>query len=205
MIRLGFMASHRGTNMQAVVDACLSGCLQATPAVVVSNNHTAGALTRAQALGIPAYHLSQKAFADADALDQAIVRTMERHLVDWILTVGYMKKLGPRLLASYHNRIINIHPSLLPKYGGQGMYGEHVHAAVLAAGEFETGVTVHLVNEEYDQGAILAQVRVPVMPGDTPASLGARVLGTEHVFLIETLRQLLAGEIELPAVPTDSS
>lgn len=199
MIRLGFLASHRGTNMQAVFDACQAGRLQAVPAVVISNNHAAGALTRAQAIGVPAYHLSQKAFADAEALDQAIVRTLERHLVDWVLTLGYMKKLGPALLRSYHNRIINIHPSLLPKYGGQGMYGEHVHAAVLAAGEFETGVTIHLVNEEYDQGPILAQTTVPVMPGDTPETLAARVLETEHAFLVDTLGRLIDGTLELPA------
>lgn len=201
MIRFGFMASHRGTNMQAVAQACLSGRLQAIPAVVISNNYSAGALTRAQSLGLPAYYLSQKAFADSDELDQAIVRTLERHLVDWVLTVGYMKKLGPRLLAAYRNRIINIHPSLLPKHGGQGMYGAHVHAAVLAAGEFETGVTLHVVTKDYDAGPILAQTKVAVTPGDTTASLGARVLETEHEFLIETLAQLLSGEIELPATP----
>lgn len=184
--------------MQAVIDACRSGRLAAAPAVVISNNRNAGALTRAQAIGIPAYHLSQNNFTDSDALDQAIVKTLERHLVDWVLTLGYMKKLGPRLLHAYRNRIINIHPSLLPRFGGQGMYGQHVHAAVLAAGEPETGVTIHLVNEEYDQGPILAQTRLPVMPGDTVESLAARVLETEHTFLIETLGRLLAGEIRLP-------
>lgn len=199
MIRLGFMASHRGTNMQAVAQACLSGRLAAIPAVVVSNNYDSGALTRAQALSIPAYHLSPKTFADSDELDHAIVRTMQRHLVDWILTVGYMKKLGPRLLAAYQNRIINIHPSLLPKHGGQGRYGERVHAAVLAAGEFETGVTIHMVTEDYDAGPILAQTKVAVMPGDTAASLGERVLETEHKFLVETLERLLSGALELPA------
>lgn len=198
MKRLGFLASHRGTNMQAVIDACQSGRLPAIPAVVISNNHNSGALTRAQAIGVPAYHLSQKGFADLDALDQAIVKTLERHLVDWVLTLGYMKKLGPRLLQAYRNRIINIHPSLLPKYGGQGMYGQRVHAAVIAAGETETGVTIHLVNEEYDQGPILAQARVPVLPGDTADTLAARVLETEHSFLIDTLGQLLRGELELP-------
>lgn len=198
MKRLGFLASHRGTNMQAVIDACQSGRLPAIPAVVISNNRDAGALSRAQSIGVPAYHLSQRNFTDSDALDQAIVKTLERHLVDWVLTLGYMKKLGPRLLQAYRNRIINIHPSLLPRHGGQGMYGERVHAAVLADGDTETGVTIHLVDEEYDQGPILAQTRVPVVPGDTVETLAARVLETEHAFLIETLEQLLRGEIRLP-------
>lgn len=199
MLRLGFLASHRGTNMQAVVDACQEGRLPAVPAVVISNNHNAGALTRAQALGVPAYHLSHTNFADVESVDEAIVRTLQRHLVDWVLTVGYMKKLGPQVLHSYRNRIINIHPSLLPKYGGQGMYGEHVHAAVLAAGEFETGVTVHVVTEDYDQGPVLAQTRVSVLPGDTPASLAARVQKVEHTFLVETLGRLIDGSLSLPA------
>ena len=200
MERIGFLASHRGTNMQAVIDACQSGRLPAIPAVVISNNANSGALTRAQALGIPAYHLSARGFADQYALDQAMVKTLQRHLVDWVLTVGYMKKLGPALLNTYRNRIINIHPSLLPQYGGQGMYGKHVHEAVLAGGDTETGVTVHLVNEDYDQGPILAQARVPVMPGDDVESLAGRVLQTEHAFLVETLGRLLRGELQLPSV-----
>ncbi len=198
MERLGFLASHRGTNMQAVIDACRSGSLPAVPAVVISNNHNSGALTRAQAIGMPAYHLSASGFSDTDALDQAMVKTLERHLVDWVLTLGYMKKLGPRLLQAYRNRVINIHPSLLPKYGGQGMYGEHVHAAVIAAGEIETGVTIHLVNEAYDQGPILAQTRVPVLPDDDVRSLAGRVQEAEHAFLVETLGRLFRGELALP-------
>lgn len=196
--RLGFLASGRGTNMQAVFDACRSGELDAAPAVVISNNRNSGALSRAQAHGVPCYCLNEAGFADSDELDQAIVRTLDRHLVDWVLALGYMKKIGPRVLHAYRNRILNLHPSLLPKFGGQGMYGLRVHRAVLAAGETETGVTIHLVNKEYDQGPILAQQPVPVMPGDTAESLAGRVQAVEHTFLIDTLARLLHGELKLP-------
>lgn len=198
MKRLGFLASHRGTNMQAVLDACRTGQLLAEPAVVISNNRNSGALSRAQAHGIPSYCLNEKGFADSDELDQAMVRTLQRHVVDWVLTLGYMKKLGPRMLHAFKNRIINIHPSLLPKFGGQGMYGMQVHEAVLAAGEQETGITIHLVNQEYDQGPIIAQRRVAVRPGDTAEALARRVLESEHAFLIETLGKLLDGSLTLP-------
>ncbi len=131
-------------------------------------------------------------------LDQAITDALKKHQVDLVVLAGYMKKLGPVTLAAYQGRVINIHPALLPKYGGKGMYGIHVHEAVLAAGETETGVTVHLVDDHYDGGAILAQRRVPVNSDDTADSLAARVLEVEHEFYVETLGKILAGEIELP-------
>jgi phosphoribosylglycinamide formyltransferase 1 len=197
--RLGFLASHRGSNMQTVIDACHDGRLPAVPAVVISNNRDSNALSRAHMQDIPAVHLSAAVVADADELDQRIVETLRKHGVDLVVLAGYMKKIGPNLLAAYRNRIVNIHPSLLPRHGGPGMYGEHVHAAVLAAGDRETGVTVHLVNEDYDQGAMLAcRGGIPVLPDDTPASLAARVLEVEHEFLVETLGRILAGEIRLP-------
>ena len=106
--------------------------------------------------------------------------------------------LGPRVLGRYRGRVLNVHPALLPAYGGRGMYGERVHAAVLAAGERVTGVTVHLVDEEYDQGPILAQAEVPVLEGDTVESLRLRVLRREHELYPETLQRIATGEIELP-------
>jgi phosphoribosylglycinamide formyltransferase-1 len=109
-----------------------------------------------------------------------------------------MKKLGEKTLSAYQGGVINIHPALLPKYGGTGMYGMHVHEAVIAAGERETGVTIHLVDREYDHGSILAQSRVPVLPGDTAESLAARVLEREHTFLVETLKRIVDEEIALP-------
>ncbi|WP_027892197.1 phosphoribosylglycinamide formyltransferase [Calidithermus chliarophilus] len=194
-MNLGFLASGRGSNMQAVIDACKRGELAATPRVVISNNSASGALERARQEGIPAYHLSSH--THGEGLDEAILETLRRHEAQLVVLAGYMKKLGPRTLAAYRNRIVNIHPALLPKFGGQGMYGMNVHQAVIAAGERETGVTIHLVDEEYDHGATLAQARVPVLPGDTPETLARRVLEREHTFLVETLGRIVRGELPL--------
>ncbi|WP_018465572.1 phosphoribosylglycinamide formyltransferase [Calidithermus timidus] len=194
-MNLGFLASGRGSNLQAVIDACKRGRLCATPRVVISNNSASGALEKARQEGIPAYHLSSH--THGEGLDEAILKTLQRHEVELVVLVGYMKKLGPRTLAAYRNRIVNIHPALLPKFGGQGMYGINVHKAVIEAGERESGATIHLVDEEYDHGAILAQTRVPVLPDDTPQTLAQRVLEREHAFLVETLGKIISGEIRL--------
>lgn len=197
-MNLGFFASHRGSNMQSVIDACMAGQLTAKPCVVISNNSASEALARARRENIPAYHLSSKVIPDPAVLDKAILLTLKRHDVELVVLAGYMKQLGPQTLAAYKDRVINIHPALLPKYGGVGMYGMHVHEAVIAAGDPETGVTIHLVDSEYDHGQILAQCRVPVLPGDTPDILAARVLEQEHRFLVETLRNIVEGNIRLP-------
>ncbi|NQV80010.1 MAG: phosphoribosylglycinamide formyltransferase, partial [Alphaproteobacteria bacterium] len=128
----------------------------------------------------------------------AVMTALTAAQVDLVVLAGYLKKIGPRVLQAFGGRIVNTHPALLPKFGGPGMYGIHVHAAVLAAGETMTGVTVHLVEEEYDRGPILAQAEVSVDPDDTPESLAARVQAREKTFLIETLRRLGAGELALP-------
>ena len=120
---------------------------------------------------------------------------MRWHRVEVICLAGYMKKLGAEVLAAYEERILNIHPSLLPKFGGQGMYGMRVHEAVLAAGERESGATIHLVEEEYDQGRVLAQEKIPVEAGDTPEALQKRVLAVEHRLYAATLARIAAGEI----------
>jgi phosphoribosylglycinamide formyltransferase-1 len=167
--------------------------------VVISNNSQAEALARARQEGVPAYHVSSKTHPAPGQLDAEILRLLSRHTVELVILAGYLRKLGPQTLQRYQNRIVNIHPALLPKFGGQGMYGLAVHEAVLAAGEKETGVTIHLVDAEYDHGAILAQCRVPVLAGDTVASLAQRVLECEHRFLIETLGRIIAGELALPS------
>ncbi|MGH8120249.1 MAG: phosphoribosylglycinamide formyltransferase [Gammaproteobacteria bacterium] len=198
VLRLGFLVSGRGSNLQAILQACRDGRLKATPAVVISNNTDSGALALARDAALPAYHLSSKTHPDPKILDRTITAILQKHEVDLVVLAGYMKKLGPITLRAYRNRILNIHPSLLPNHGGQGMYGMAVHEAVLRAGEKETGATVHLVDGEYDTGRILAQRRVPVRRDDTAAALAARVLETEHELYVEVLRGIIDGEIKLP-------
>ncbi len=198
-MRIAFLASHRGSNMQAVIDACGEGRLDATPAVLVCNNRNAEAIRRAGKHGIPAYVLNAARHADPADLDRAILTALEKHGSELILLAGFMKKIGPRVLSAYRGRILNVHPALLPKYGGKGMFGAHVHQAVLAAGEKVTGVTVHLADDEYDQGKILAQAEVPVLAGDSIETLAARVLEKEHELLVSTLRRIVSGDINLRA------
>jgi len=195
MLRLGFLASHGGSNFQSVVDAIRAGRLGAIAAVLLCNNRGAEAVQRAQREGLPAVVLNGVTHPDAAALDAAMLAVLREHAVDWVVLAGYMKKIGPAVLAAYHDRIINIHPALLPKFGGQGMYGRRVHEAVLAAREIETGVTIHLVDEHYDHGRILAQTRVPVQVGDTVEVLAARVLAREHEFLVETISEIERGNV----------
>ena len=197
-MKLGFLASHGGSNMQAIIDACKSGELRATPAVIISNNADSGAMERAKRESIPHFHLSGKTHPSPEKLDQAILDILQSHEVDIVILAGYMKKLGEQTLRHYVGAILNIHPALLPKFGGQGMYGIHVHEAVLAAGEQETGATVHLVIEDYDRGPIIAQEKVPVLSGDTPKSLQERVLKTEHALFKQVLINIAEGDTRIP-------
>jgi phosphoribosylglycinamide formyltransferase-1 len=194
-MRLAVIASHEGTTLQAVLDAVAEGRLPARVVAVISNNREAGALRRARAAGVPGIHLSSVTHPDPEALDQAILDALTKAEADVVLLAGYMKKLGPRVLRAYGGRIVNTHPALLPKFGGQGMYGNRVHEAVLAAGETETGVSIHLVDAEYDTGPVVAQCRVPVMPGDSVADLAARVQARERQLVVETLARFADGSV----------
>jgi phosphoribosylglycinamide formyltransferase-1 len=199
-LKIGFLASHGGTSMKAILQAMGDGSLRAAACVVISNNADAPALTHARMLGVPAYHLSEtKLGAEAD-IDRAVVDTLAEHGADLVVLSGYLRKLGPRTLARYRSRIINIHPALLPRHGGRGMYGRRVHEAVIAAGERTSGITIHLVDEEYDRGPVLAQREVPVEAGDTPATLAARIEAIEPGFFVETLRRIADGALALPRV-----
>ena len=198
LTNLGFLASHRGSNMQSVIDACNAGRVNANPVVVISNNRKSFALKRARKEGIAAYNLCGLTHPDSDVLDETILATLQEHRTGLVILAGFLRKIGPKTLAAYRNRIINIHPALLPKYGGQGMYGKNVHRAVVAAGDKETGVTIHIVDKEYDTGPILAQKTMPVAPDDTPESLAERLIEVEHRFLVETIQRIIIGEIILP-------
>ncbi len=195
--RIGFLASHNGTNMRVIVSAMRAGALNADPAVLISNNRDSTAIAWAREHGVPHAHISAKVTGSDEATDAAIAATLREHGADLVVLAGYMRKLGPVTLKAYHRRILNVHPALLPKFGGQGMYGAFVHEAVLKAGESETGVTIHIVDGEYDHGPIVAQARVEVVPGDTAASLAGRVQAREQTLYPEVLKKIISGEIDL--------
>jgi len=194
---LGFLASHRGSNMQCIIDACNQGKINAVPVVVISNNGQSGALDKASSEGIPAYHISSKSKANEDEYDCAIRDTLIKHNVDLVVLAGFMKKVGSRTIEAFEGRIINIHPALLPKFGGKGMYGYNVHEKVLASGDKETGVTIHVVTDDYDTGPILAQQKVPIIEGDTVEMLADRVLKIEHQIYVDTIGKIIEGKITL--------
>jgi phosphoribosylglycinamide formyltransferase-1 len=189
-IPVAVFGSGRGSNFQAILDAVQRGALPGIGiALVVSNNSDAGILAIARRHGIPALQCSRKQFADDAAFEAALLDALRSRRVEVIALAGYMKKVPAAVTAAYRGRILNIHPALLPQFGGQGMYGIHVHEAVLASGASESGATVHLVDEEYDHGSIVMQRRIPVLPGDTPDALAARVLEVEHQLYPEALRR----------------
>jgi len=179
-MNIAVFASGRGSNVQAILKAIQDGRLPASVCLLISNNSSAGALEIARTAGIPALHRSLRQFPTQESFDDDLLATLEDHHVDLIALAGYMKKLSPGIISRYRNRIVNIHPALLPAFGGPGMYGIHVHEAVLRSGAKISGVTVHVVDEEYDHGLIVAQETVRVDPADTPESLAAKVLRLEH-------------------------
>ena len=185
MKRIAVFASHGGSNLQAIIDGCNSGRVNAEIAVVISNNPDSYALERAKKAGIPSFCMNRK--LNGSILHEEILRLLTLHDVDIVFLAGYLKKLPDKILKEYKDRIYNIHPSLLPKFGGRGMFGINVHKAVLEAGEKETGATIHRVAGEYDTGEIVSKKKVPVLDGDTPETLAKRVLAAEHELLVETL------------------
>lgn len=199
-LKMAVFASHGGSNLQAILDACKTGKIRGKVALVISNNSKSYALERAKKEGIPHYHISHLKYPSQAQLDEAILEILAKYFIDLIVLAGYMKKLGADLLASYKGKILNIHPALLPKYGGQGMYGQAIHKAVLEAGDEKTGVTIHLVDADYDTGPIVRQEELAVLPGDTLEGLTARVLLLEHQLYVETLRLISIGEIDLEEI-----
>lgn len=196
-IRIAFFASGNGTTMRNIVAATRQGTIAAEPVLLISNKADSPAMKWAMANAIPARHISRKTHPDESARDAAVLGALAAARADLIVLSGYLRKVGPQVLAAYAPRIINIHPALLPAFGGKGMYGRHVHEAVLAAGQTESGATVHFVAGPYDTGAIIGQRRVAVKPGDTAESLAARVEAAEKDLMIETVRAIVEAEIDL--------
>ena len=182
-LRTAVFASGGGSNFQALLDhQSPTGAWEIV--LLVTDRQDAGAVRRAGAAGVPvavvATGARDLAAPDPAAAARELLDLLEEHRVELILLAGYLKLVPREVVGRYGGRILNIHPALLPKFGGKGMYGMRVHRAVLEAGEAESGATVHLVDEEYDRGRIVAQRRVPVREGDTPEALAARVLAVEH-------------------------
>lgn len=189
-ISLAILASGEGTTAQAVLDACAAGRIDGSVVLVVSNNAGAPVLARAARAGVATRHLSRAGEPDADALDRAIAAALREAGASHVLLAGYMRRLGRATLAAFDGRVYNTHPALLPDYGGEGFYGDRVHAAVLADGRTRSGATVHLVTGDYDAGPIVRRVEVPVLAGDDVAALGARVRAAERELVVEVLAEL---------------
>jgi phosphoribosylglycinamide formyltransferase-1 len=189
-LRLAVFASGGGSNLQALIDRFNKAAAPLLRvALVISDRQDAGALARARAAGIEAMHI-QVSGRPPDLSTREMLAALEFADIDLIALAGYLRLVPAAVLKRYPDRIVNIHPALLPKHGGKGMYGSNVHRAVLAAGESVSGATVHYVNENYDEGRIIAQREVPVLPDDTPESLAARVLAVEHLLYPDALEQV---------------
>lgn len=196
-LRLAFMASGSGTNFQSIIDAIKNGSLNADPILLISNNSKAFALERAKNEGLQSYHISSIKYPNEKELNEKLLSIFYKNNINLIVLAGYMKKIDISIINEFDNRITNIHPALLPKYGGKGMYGMNVHKAVIDAGETESGATVHLVNSEFDKGQILAQKKVAIEKDDTPETLAAKVLTIEHKLYPETLQNIAIGKIKI--------
>lgn len=191
-LRIGVLVSGGGTNLQSVIDATENGTLQSQIVCVVSNKEAAYGLERARKHNIEAIFINPK----EEGYDSKLLKTLQNYEVDLVVLAGYLKIIDKELIEAYRGRIINIHPSLLPKFGGKGYYGLRVHEAVIAAGETESGATVHYVNEGIDTGETILQRKVPVYKEDTPEMLQQRILSeVEHKILPEAILAIERSEV----------
>ena len=197
MKNISVLVSGGGTNLQAVIDNVENGFIENAKSVqVIASKEDAYALTRAKNHNIKGVYIGKKNYPVMSERTDAIIRALDEEKTDLVILAGYMSVLEPKLIEAYRNKIINIHPSLIPKYCGKGFYGHFVHEAVIAGGETESGATVHFVDEGVDTGKILIQEKVPVLPDDTPDTLSARVLEVEHRILPLAAKKFCSGELE---------
>ena len=195
--RIAVFISGGGSNLQSLIDATKTDELSAKIAFVVSSRKDAYGLKRAENKNIATFVFKPKKYPTQEEADQAILTKLKERKIDYIALAGFLSLVPLLVVRAYHNRIVNIHNALLPKYGGKGMYGHHTHKAVLASGDKESGPTVHIVDEIYDHGKILDQTKIPVLSDDTPESLSARVLEQEHKLYPLVLQKLIKGEYNL--------
>jgi phosphoribosylglycinamide formyltransferase-1 len=196
--RIAVFASGGGSNLGALLERFPPGN-EREVALVVSDRTDAGALARAGAARVPTRVVRPRDFATPEEYGLQLVRLLRDNEIDLIVLAGFLRKVPAAVVEAFPLRIVNVHPALLPRFGGEGMYGERVHAAVLAAGERESGASVHFVDAEYDRGPVIAQARVPVRPDDTPASLARRVLEEEHRLLPEVVGLIASGRVSVAA------
>ena len=198
-IRIAVLVSGRGrgTNLQAIIDACESRRITGRVALVVSTNPEAPALERARRHNVPTVVLRRADFSSDEEFDTALLQHLRAHQIDLVCLAGYMRKLSPLVISEYRWRIMNVHPALIPSFCGQGMYGHHVHEAVLGYGVKLSGVTVHFVDEGYDTGPIILQEAVPVEDGDTPDTLAARILPREHANYTRAIQLFAEGRLRV--------
>jgi phosphoribosylglycinamide formyltransferase 1 len=189
--RIAVFASGGGTNFQALIDEINRGNLNATIAGLISSRPDAGAISRATTHGIPVVVINSAEYSSEQAFGEELNRMLKNWDPALIVLAGYMLKIPANVIDAYPGRIINIHPALLPKFGGKGLYGMRVHRAVLEAGETKSGCSVHIVTNDYDEGPVIGQITVPVEPGDTPESLAGRILIEEHKLLPSITGMLL--------------
>ncbi len=197
-INLAVLISGGGSNLQALIDACAKPDFPAQISVVISNKPSVRGLERAKEANIPARLVDHRSRSSRDLFEHDLQGALAEFDIDLICLAGFMRILTPAFVKQWEGRIINTHPALLPKHGGEGMHGEHVHKAVLAAGDAESGATIHYVIPEVDRGDIILQKRVKVMPWDTVETLAARVLKQEHIAYPEAVR-LIAEKLVLSA------
>ncbi|MBC7327734.1 phosphoribosylglycinamide formyltransferase [bacterium] len=196
-IRIGVLASGRGSNLQAIIDACKDGYIPGEVVCVISDKADAFALERARREGIPAIFLDPTKYESREEYDGRLVEILNEHKVDLVCLAGYMRILTPRFIDAFRNRIMNIHPALIPAFCGKGMYGLRVHKAVLDFGVKVTGCTVHFVTEEVDLGPIIIQIPVMVREDDTPESLSERVLKREHRAYPRAIKLFAEGRLQI--------
>lgn len=194
LTKIAVFISGGGSNLQALIDASKDGRLDGEIALVVSNKKKAYGLERARNAGVDTFVYRVKDYLSAVEAERDLNEMLAEYEIEYIALAGYLKLLPLSVVKKYENKITNIHPALLPKYGGEGMYGHFVHEAVLEAGDTESGATVHLVDEIYDNGRILYQETVPVLPDDTPDTLAARVIKVEYSIYSKALNNLIQGK-----------
>ena len=187
-LRIAALASGRGSNFSAIVDAIESGELKSKAVGVISNNPDSGVIEFAESKEIPYAVINKNRYPDESELNNKILDTLDEWNANFIVLAGYMKKIDPSIVRKYKNRILNIHPALLPSFGGNKMYGLKVHESVLNSGVKYSGVTVHIVTDEYDKGPIVLQQVVPVYDDDTAEILQKRILKEEHTIYKEAIR-----------------